>query len=71
MSNHKRHNYKKVIDQAVTAGKVPMIPGTVAIMHTYHDDWCAFWTGGACNCEPEIELEYPPIQKTDDGRLDT
>ena len=19
-----------------------------------HDDWCAFFTGGVCNCDPEI-----------------
>lgn len=71
MGKRKRHNYQKAIEQAIDAGKVPMIPGTVAVMHTYHDDWCAFWTGGACNCSPTIELEYPPIQKNNYGHMDS
>lgn len=31
-------------------------PGRVTIVHVYHDDWCAIFRGGPCNCDPEIRL---------------
>jgi hypothetical protein len=24
-----------------------------------HDSWCAHWKGGACDCNPEVELPFP------------
>lgn len=29
-------------------------PGDVLRVEVYHDDSCALWTGGACNCDPEL-----------------
>lgn len=48
-----KHNYtEKVIKLAVensTPGKV---------MHTLveHDEWCAIWHGGYCNCDPVVKI---------------
>jgi hypothetical protein len=28
--------------------------GTVTIAMVAHDDWCAYFTGKACSCEPEV-----------------
>lgn len=30
-------------------------PGTFVHVEVRHDDDCALWDGGDCNCEPEIE----------------
>jgi len=29
--------------------------GTVTIVTVRHDDWCTFWAGGSCDCDPVIE----------------
>jgi hypothetical protein len=33
-----------------------------------HDDWCAIYKGGYCNCEPEIALRCSP-QKQERRRM--
>lgn len=35
--------------------------GTVSPTHIYHDDWCEFWKGLPCNCNPHIVID-PPIK---------
>jgi hypothetical protein len=34
-----------------------------------HDDWCAVYTGGYCNCDPDIRVRKrptpPPINPSD------
>ena len=29
-------------------------PGSVVEWTTYHDDWCGFFRGGRCNCDPDL-----------------
>jgi hypothetical protein len=29
-------------------------PGQVIEVNIAHDDWCAHWKGGACNCNPSV-----------------
>ena len=38
--------------------------GTVKHAEVKHDDWCAIFQGGACDCEPTITLhdEWPPAE---------
>jgi len=40
----------------------PPLPGTVAIAHVYHDDWCSIWKTGICDCNPEVVYEYPDLR---------
>lgn len=32
-------------------------PGRVTVAHIYHDDDCAHFEDGMCNCRPEIRFE--------------
>ena len=43
----------KVIEKA-TAKK----PGVYHV-NIYHDDWCACYRGGECNCNPDVVLADP------------
>ncbi len=33
-------------------------PG-VCHIHVYHDDDCAIWHGGVCDCKPDVRTETP------------
>ena len=35
-------------------------PGEAYITNVRHDDWCDFWSGGVCNCNPDIERVLIP-----------
>jgi len=35
--------------------RLPLPPGCIHHVEARHDDDCAFWTGGRCDCEPIIE----------------
>ena len=32
-------------------------PGTVSIVHIYHDDTCPHFKGGTCTCNPDIAMK--------------
>lgn len=34
----------------------PIIPGTIRHVDIYHDDWCAFYRGKPCNCDPDVSF---------------
>lgn len=38
----------------------PLERGRVYHMVVAHDDWCAFYGGGECNCNPEITQHIEP-----------
>lgn len=61
----KRHNYVKKLLDLVDAGKLDLDPGTLHHLHVFHDDDCAVWDGGFCDCAPEFILENG-AQPTDD-----
>jgi len=47
--NYMENNYaNEVIRQGLDAE-----PG-LYITDVYHDDWCAFFDGGVCNCKPDV-----------------
>lgn len=52
-----RHNYVKKIMELVDAGKLDPDPGALSHLHVFHNDDCAVWDGGLCDCEPEFVFE--------------
>lgn len=38
-------------------------PGTVQYVNVAHDDGCEIFAGGACNCNPVVELAGPPPER--------
>jgi len=49
-----RGNYQKMIFEKIATGEIPAIPGKVTLIDVRHDNWCQFWKGKRCNCQPEI-----------------
>jgi hypothetical protein len=47
-------NYQKAIEFALRAGELNPLAGKVTHLDIYHDDNCAIFTGGSCNCNPDI-----------------
>ena len=45
-------NYLKTL----FAVKSEVSPGEVVALEVRYDDDCRHWRGGACDCEPEIEM---------------
>jgi hypothetical protein len=37
---------------------MPLKPG-VHLTTVEHDDWCAIYQGGDCNCVPNISVSHP------------
>lgn len=51
----KQARYKARLLELYRQGKLPTGPG---LYHAdvYHDDDCAHWRGGACDCEPDVKI---------------
>ncbi len=53
------HNYLeplfKATAEAMRSGL--MERGRVTITNVMHDAWCDIYSGGVCNCDPEIESQ--------------
>ncbi len=49
------HNYFPKLERLANTGSFP--PGTITNVYVRHDDWCAIFDGGVCNCTPDIELD--------------
>jgi hypothetical protein len=41
----------------VAAAAAGVQPGTVTLARVQHDDWCGFFRGRPCNCDPHVTLE--------------
>lgn len=54
---HERHNYIKKLLALASEGKLDLAPGTLSHLHVLHDDDCAVWSGGFCDCDPVLVLE--------------
>jgi hypothetical protein len=57
MTDPYEHNYYKKLMNLVEAGKLPR--GCITEVDICHDDWCRIYSGGYCNCDPEIKLRPP------------
>jgi len=54
---------KRVPDYLQAIADNPPYPSSVVVVHVYHDEDCAFWRGGVCDCKPDIVYEYIPIKR--------
>jgi len=54
VKNGKEPAYVRELVELYRQGKLPA--GRLADVDVYHDDDCAIWTGGTCNCEPEVKV---------------
>lgn len=43
----------------IRALKERQVPAGFHRVTVRHDEWCAIWKGGICNCDPEIDLPFP------------
>ena len=59
MRNHTKrridHNYKKKVLRFVMTHRDSFPVGEVTKIDVKHDDWCAIFKGGVCNCNPIIK----------------
>jgi hypothetical protein len=53
-----RHNYYAKLMKLYAQGQIPT--KSLTEVDIYHDDWCAIYRGGYCNCDPHIRLRLPP-----------
>ena len=44
------------VSRPVANDENPLEPGRVGVMLIAHDDWCAHFKGGECDCDPDVEL---------------
>jgi hypothetical protein len=51
MNQYLKNNYVRAV-----LAKARNIRHGVHIVDIYHDNWCAIWKGGTCNCKPEINI---------------
>jgi hypothetical protein len=49
-------NYLPLLDVLHQAMGDLIKPGQVNHVFIYHHDWCAVFTGGPCDCNPEVKL---------------
>jgi hypothetical protein len=52
-----QHNYLAKIVQMWEAGTLPR-EGGLHQVSIFHDDWCQHFTGGRCDCDPDIRLKW-------------
>lgn len=58
-----RHNHARKMAKMIAEGKIPnMPPGTIRHLDIFHDDWCKVFSGGYCNCDPDIVYRAPAAQ---------
>jgi hypothetical protein len=52
-----QHNYQVKLLHLYRSGKLAgLTPGKLAHVDIYHDDWCNVFSGGVCNCNPDIKV---------------
>jgi len=55
----KRPNY---LEKVLALGYSVIAQGGQGKVHhitVAHDDWCAIWLGGSCDCNPDVSLSQP------------
>ena len=63
------HEYMRRLSIALQNGAIDQ--GSAALAQIAHDDDCAFWTGGICNCDPDITIttQQGDVRVLADGSL--
>ena len=54
-----KHNFYRKILRLHIAGLIPQ--ACLSEITILHDDWCAIYFGGYCNCDPDIQLPITPL----------
>ena len=62
---HGQHNHRLKIDRLVAAGRIAVTRGSANQLDVVHDDWCAIFDGGFCNCDPDIRLNGKVVSEKD------
>lgn len=57
------HNYWSMLQALAAQGKAPL--GELTRASIYHDDDCAVFEGGYCNCDPDIVLRKIELPLTE------
>jgi len=55
-------NYEKKLRAMLDRGELTPRPGVATHINVAHDDWCAIYAGGRCNCDPDIQVIEDEIQ---------
>ena len=63
--NPNNQNYMKLIRQMHASGQLDTLSTGIVHMHIGHDDWCMFFNGEDCNCEPTLEVSSEPPKPTE------
>jgi len=50
------HNYIIKLANLIEAGVLPIKTG-LTMVDVLHDDDCSCWSGGLCDCDPDITLK--------------
>ncbi|MFA5166575.1 MAG: hypothetical protein WC449_04780 [Candidatus Paceibacterota bacterium] len=58
------HNYKNKMLNMIKTGKIKCDVG-LSMYDIFHDDWCDVYTGGFCNCNPDIVISRYKGDKTE------
>jgi hypothetical protein len=65
------NNYQvRLLDLLESGELVRLEPGQLKQINIYHDDWCAIFHGGACNCNPEVVADIDGQQEAPAGKED-
>jgi hypothetical protein len=60
---------QRLLNDAAIRIKAGLIqPGKTTVVRVAHDDWCAIYNGGECNCDPDIS--YHELEGYDWGNND-
>lgn len=62
-------HYLPALAEAIKDGRLPVARGKVNHAFVSHDDWCAIFKGGVCDCDPEVASKpaAPPSPLPLDG----
>ena len=65
------HEYMRRIRKAIKKGLLDDRP-EVAHTNIKHDDWCAFFKGAECDCNPDIitDLNTRKVRVLEDGNIE-
>lgn len=56
----KESTYEKLLKKHISEMKIEK--GTIHHIEVHHDEWCAHFDGGECDCEPFV-FSGPAIQR--------
>lgn len=52
-----QHNYRGKLLSLIRADELNKFkPGVLYHLDFYHDDWCAVFRGGVCDCNPDVRV---------------